>query len=248
MARTHARIYASIWQDDDFRALSAHAQRVYILALSQPGVSFCGVVSYTAKRWSEMATDTTSRSISKAVNELESAGFVVVDPATEELWIRSFVRHDGVLESPNLTIAMWRDVPGVFSGLIRAAFLYELPDVAWDVVTDGKVEGFPKPIDNPLSRGTATPVPCPSPVPTPQPRSVGTPIPDTFSVDEEMQVWVKSKCPDIDWELHTENFVDWAKSTTSRAAIKKDWGRAWKTWMRREQDKVPQWARNRGTR
>lgn len=76
----------------------------------------------------------------------------------------------------------------------------------------------------------------------------GTRIPETFTVTEEMRAWVSSRCPDIDWNLHTENFVDWAKSTSSRAAVKKDWTRAWKTWMRREQDRVPAWAKNRPAR
>lgn len=67
----------------------------------------------------------------------------------------------------------------------------------------------------------------------------GTRIPETFTVTDEMQSWVRSRCPSIDWKLHTENFVDWAKSTSSRAAVKRDWVRAWKTWMRREEDRVP---------
>ena len=74
----------------------------------------------------------------------------------------------------------------------------------------------------------------------------GARIPDTFTVTDEMRAWVEDRCKDIDWNLHTENFVDWAKSTSSRAAVKKDWVRAWKTWMRREQDRVPTWKRNAG--
>lgn len=75
----------------------------------------------------------------------------------------------------------------------------------------------------------------------------GARIPDEFTVTPEMKAWVEARCPNIDWQLHTENFVDWAKSTTSRAAVKKDWGRAWKTWMRREEDRVPAWVKGRKT-
>lgn len=177
MARTHARIYAAIWQDAQFIALPAEAQRVYMLALSQPGVSFCGVVSFTARRWAHMAQDSTPETVRAAVAVLECHGFVIVDEDAEELWIRSFVRHDGVLESPNLVKRMWKDVPAIYSTDIRSAFLRSLPDAAWtdeskaytQPVIEPSPNPLPNPSDNPQLMGLATPVPSPSPVPTPSP-------------------------------------------------------------------------------
>jgi len=43
MAREFAKIKASIWQDDDFRALPVEAQHLYFVVLTDPDLSYCGV-------------------------------------------------------------------------------------------------------------------------------------------------------------------------------------------------------------
>lgn len=128
MPRSQARIHTAVWQDADFLALSAAAQRLYFLALSQPGVNLCGVVSYTAKRWARLAKDTTERGVKAGLRELIAAGFIVVDEDTEELWIRTFSRHDGVLDSPNAVRGMFRDFPTIYSEPIKEGFREGLPD------------------------------------------------------------------------------------------------------------------------
>lgn len=127
MARSYAPVLVSVWGDDDWRRLSVEAQRVYLLALSQPGVTYAGVVAYTAKRWARMAADTGPGDIERAVHELEAARFVIVDEETEELFIRSFVRHNGVLAQPQLRKSMQRAYGDILSPAIRKAFLTELP-------------------------------------------------------------------------------------------------------------------------
>lgn len=171
MARNHARIYASIWQDEDFVRLSSAAQRVYMLAISQPGVTFAGVVGYTARRWSMMANDTSPEDIERCVDELQRERFVLVDTDTEELLIRSFVTHDGLLESPNLVKAMWKDFDAIFSPMLRAAFLWNLPEKGWTNPPAGVVKPsenpWPNPSGNPLAKGYPIPVPVPTPLPVP---------------------------------------------------------------------------------
>ena len=54
MARDHARVLVSIWGDDDWRDLPAAAQRIYIVALSQPGLSYAGVTPYLPGRWANL--------------------------------------------------------------------------------------------------------------------------------------------------------------------------------------------------
>jgi hypothetical protein len=130
MARDHARLLVSIWGDDDWRALPASAQRVYMLAISQPGLSWAGVVPYLPGRWSTHAADTSVASIKKAVAVLEERRFVVVDAATEELFIRTFVKNDNVLRFPNVAINMARAYRQIASPGIRSAFLDELRRLA----------------------------------------------------------------------------------------------------------------------
>lgn len=127
MARSYAPLMTSIWANADFVALSPEAQRVYLLAMSQPNVTYCGVVAFTARRWARMSSDTNADQIEDAIAELSAAGFVILDEETEELWVRSFVRHNGVLTQPQLAKAMDRSFGEILSDEIRAAFLAELP-------------------------------------------------------------------------------------------------------------------------
>jgi len=128
MGRSHARILTSIWQDAEFRALGEAEQRMFFLALSQPGLSMCGVVSYTPKRWAKLAAGSTPGGVRKAVAGLAATRFVVVDEDTEELLIRTFAKNDGVLQSPNLVKAMWKAYGDVVSEPLRQAFVEGLPE------------------------------------------------------------------------------------------------------------------------
>lgn len=75
MAR-YARVFASIWADPDFCALSSSAQRLYLLLITQPDVSHCGVLPLTERRWARLAADTDADSVRAALDELERVGFV----------------------------------------------------------------------------------------------------------------------------------------------------------------------------
>lgn len=230
MARIYARIYGSIWQDPDFSTLPALTQRTYILALSQPGLSLCGVVGYTARRWAAMAPDTTERAIVKTVRALECRGYLAVDENTEELWVRSFVRHDGVLESPNLVKGMWKDLGHVFSPYLRDLALYEIPEEFWEGDYEEYANGFGKPSENP------SPNPTPNPetyIPKPRARR-GSRIPEEFQVTPEMVEWIDRECPSIDWRHHTKRFVNYWKSIPGQRGVKLDWVRTWQNWMLKE--------------
>lgn len=182
MARSHARLWCSIWGDPDFLALDSDAQRLYMLALSQPNVTMCGVVPYTPKRWAGLAADQTPGKVKKAASKLEAGRFCLVDPETEELLLRSFVRWDGVLDSPNLVIAMWKDVPFIHSSRLREVFLFELPD------TVGFPEGFERPCSNPLTEGFGEGLPDSSPFTSPSPQPLRGGVFDA-DFDEWWQVY-----------------------------------------------------------
>lgn len=166
MARTHARILTSIWSNRDFLALTPGAQRMYLLALSQPGVAPCGVVSFTPKRWATLGNGSTVRTVIKEVEELQSRRFVAVDLDTEELLIRSFAKNDGVLKQPNMRIAMWRSAGEVVSDAIREGFVDGLPDGFTEGLADAFPEGLPEGLKDALSRACAR-VPPPAPAPSP---------------------------------------------------------------------------------
>lgn len=126
MARDHARIYVSIWNDPAFRARSRAAQHGYFTLLSQPRMSYCGVLDYMPVRLAQFAADINAEDVEKAVEELEEHRFVVLDRSTGELLVRSYVRHDGLLSQPNVVKAMVRDIGTVMSLELRAAIVAEL--------------------------------------------------------------------------------------------------------------------------
>jgi hypothetical protein len=119
MARDHARIQVAIWSDPDFRALNASAQRMYLVILSQPRLSYCGTLDYLPSRLAVLAADETADDVESAIKALEHARYVVVDRDTHELLVRTFVRHDGLLGSPNMVKAMLKDRATVLSEPLR---------------------------------------------------------------------------------------------------------------------------------
>jgi hypothetical protein len=142
MARNHARILTSIWSDPDFTTLARDEQRIYILALSQPNLNLCGIVPYTARRWARLAPDTTPKAVSTSVNRLVAANYLLLDAHTEEVLVRTFVRHDGVLRSPNLIVAMSRDYGAIQSATLRQAFMEGLPEGFPQGLREGFLKGF----------------------------------------------------------------------------------------------------------
>lgn len=127
MARDHARLLYRIWsEDDDFINLRGLAQRLYMLIISQPTLSYAGVTSYTVRRWTRLASDTPDSAIRDAAQQLAEARFIVVDEETEEVFVRTYVRNDNILSNPNVAIASARAYRQISSRTIRAAWIDEL--------------------------------------------------------------------------------------------------------------------------
>lgn len=144
MARKEARIQAGIWNNADFKALPAAAQRLYFLLLSQPDLSYCGVLAYRPRRWALMACDTTAKTIEAAMRFLMRDRFVVVDEPTEEAWVRTFIEHNKVMASPNLVRAMAHDFTAIQSEPIREGLLEGFGEGLAQRLADGFKEPLPE--------------------------------------------------------------------------------------------------------
>ena len=57
---------------------------------------------------------------------LEEREFIVVDRATEEVLVRSFVKHDGLMDQWNMAAAVARTFSAVASKPLRGAIVHEL--------------------------------------------------------------------------------------------------------------------------
>lgn len=126
MPRDHARIKTSRQRDTDWRALSVGAQWTYDAITTSEALTYVGVLDYRPGRIAALAAGQTAKKVDVAVKELEEKRFVVVDWVTEELLIRTYVRHDGVLSRINMGKAMGRSLAKVVSLDIRAAIMTEL--------------------------------------------------------------------------------------------------------------------------
>lgn len=126
MARDHARIKTSIWDDEDFLALKVAEQHAYFMLASNLGLSRCGVITYIPARFDHLAGDLTEAKLRRAIDGLRSSRFAVVDDRTQELLVRSYVRHDGVLDRPNMGKATGTAYEAIVSDAIRQAVGDEL--------------------------------------------------------------------------------------------------------------------------
>lgn len=152
MAR-HARILTSIWNDLDFVHRTSGAQRLYLLALSQPSLNYAGVLPYTTRRWAGLAPDTTPGIVSKAIQELAQHRYLVLDGETEEVWIRSYLRHEGVLWMPNSRKPMWREIGLIQSVPIQQAIRHEYPELFHEPNGKGLSEPIGEPFPKPILDG-----------------------------------------------------------------------------------------------
>ncbi len=145
MARDHARIYCSIWGNQDFVALPAEAQRLYLLVASQRDLSNAGTIAYTPAKWARLSPNTTTAMIRKTARLLEKTRFFVIDEASEELFIRTFIRHDRVLAQPNVAVNMANSAQLIVSPKIRGAFLDVLAQLRDDDDPHQPMPGWAKP-------------------------------------------------------------------------------------------------------
>jgi len=164
MARTEARIFTSIWQDEHFLALPPTAQRLYMFLLSQPDLSYCGVMPLRERRWVPKAAGLTLSDIEQDLKALEAAGrmFVVTDETTGELLIRSMMRRDSAWKQPNLLKQARESAQAIESMKIRAILAAELRRLPLDDSPSEQVRTLVADFIEDLEQGNPYPTAYPS--------------------------------------------------------------------------------------
>lgn len=125
MARSFGRVFASIWADDDFRAVPVNARLMYVFLLSQPDLDHAGVIPFRVRRWSRSLGIGVAE-VEKMLGDLDAARFVVIDSDSEELLVRSLIRRDEVWRQPNVFKSAAAAAAACESERIKAALLSEL--------------------------------------------------------------------------------------------------------------------------
>lgn len=126
MARDRANINTAIWTSQEFRDLSSDQQLLYFILVTHPKLSYVGVADWREARLAAMTADATPQTVRKAAEGLQAARFVFIDDETEEILVRSFMRHDGLLKQPKLSISMVNAYAEIASKKIREVVTFEL--------------------------------------------------------------------------------------------------------------------------
>lgn len=126
MARDRANINTNIWTDTHWRQLTRDQQWLYKLILTHPELSYAGVADWRPGRLMQFSAGTSRQEIERIGAELQAERFIFIDEDTEEVLIRSFLRHDGILKQPKLTVSMVNAYGAVASNNIREVIIHEL--------------------------------------------------------------------------------------------------------------------------
>lgn len=126
MARDRANINTNIWTDTHWRALTSEQQWLYELLLTHPELNYTGVADWRPGRLAQYASDKSRQDIERIGAELQAERFVFIDEDTEEVLVRSFLRHDGLLKQPRLSVSMVNAFGAVASKSIREVIVHEM--------------------------------------------------------------------------------------------------------------------------
>lgn len=126
MARDRANINTGIWTDDEFIDITRDEQWLYFLLMTDPQLSYAGVTDWRPGRLAQRSSDTTKDDIEQAGARLQAGRYIFIDEETEEVLIRSFLRHDGLLKQPRLGVSMFNAYGSIASKDIRKVVIHEL--------------------------------------------------------------------------------------------------------------------------
>lgn len=126
MPREYGQIRHDIWNDDDWRGCTVQAQWLYMLLISDPKLTYCGSTGWHPGKIAQRAGENSPQVVILAALELSEKAFIVIDEETEEVLIRSYLKHDPVLKNPRLAVTMAKDFAALGSSKLRAAIVFEL--------------------------------------------------------------------------------------------------------------------------
>lgn len=182
MARDYAQIRSDIWADDHWRTITPGAQWLYTLLLTSPTLTHAGVADWRPVRIAKLARTLTADGVRKYADELARERFTLADDETEEIVIRSFIRHDGVLLNPNLWKSLGAAFADIYSAPIKAMVAAEVARLRSEhpegiVTPKGRaVNPWGSPyLQTLIKSGSNTPSPTPSDTPSPMGSHTGSP-------------------------------------------------------------------------
>lgn len=165
-----------MWSDGDWRALPVGSQHLYMQILTHSTLNYAGVADWRPGRLAALTSGRVAADVEADAQPLRDAWFIHTDHDTEEVLVRSFLRHDGVIRHPRLHVSMANDWACIASANIRAFVSFELSKLhnaepALPLWKDARVQSIlkseardmkevsqsfpiaePKPLANPLAK------------------------------------------------------------------------------------------------
>lgn len=126
MANAAGMIKESIWRDKDFRALPRTAQATYCELVSQKDLDRAGIQPLQVTKWAKGCDEITEADVWADLKVLEEQRFVFYDEDTDELFVRSYMRHCEITRYPNILKNALRCATLVASEKLRAELATEL--------------------------------------------------------------------------------------------------------------------------
>lgn len=126
MPRDHARMRLDMWSDEDYTSLTSSEQWLYERLLMHAGLSYCGVTEWRPGRLAASAVDLSAVDVEMFAVGAELKTFLVIDRDTEEVLIRSFVKHDKLMDKWNMAAAVANSFHRVASKALRGVIVHEL--------------------------------------------------------------------------------------------------------------------------
>jgi hypothetical protein len=259
MARDRANINTNIHADQDWRDLTIAEQHLYWLLSTHPDLNYVGVTDWRTARLSAMAADATREGIQATAESLQEKRFVFIDEDTEEILVRSFMRHDGLLKQPKLSISMVNAYGSVASKYIREVVTFELQRLhaehpEWAAFRQEKVmalvrgkgtdmgeftHSFTPAVTPPFTLSVAQPDPLPTTTATTTStdlsrRSPETRIPDGWEPNEQHKAKAREKHLDV--MILAEAFRNHAEANDRRV---RNWDAAFRNWILKSNPGTP---------
>ena len=125
MANGAALIRETLWRDRDFRALPRTAQCLYLQLLSQKDLDCAGILTINRDLLVKGCNEMTLADLDHDLKTLAESRFIVIDTDTDEILIRSYIRHVSI-KSPNAWKSAKRIIGRVGSPRILPVVAVEL--------------------------------------------------------------------------------------------------------------------------
>jgi hypothetical protein len=126
MANAAGMLKESIWRDKEFRALPRTAQATYAQLISQLDLNRAGLQPLLVAKWIKGCDEISAEDLLADLKVLEQHRFVFVDDDTDELFVRSYMRHCDVGRYPNILKNALRCASLVASEKLRFELAQEL--------------------------------------------------------------------------------------------------------------------------